>query len=419
MEEAGEGVLSAERVREICAAFVRREGLAGRKVLAVIPDHTRSGPLHMVIGPLYDLLATGPGRFDALVALGTHPPMSEEAIDRRLGLRPGERAVRYPLLRVFNHRWQNPDALRTAGTIPAERIAELSHGMMNAPVVITVNRLAFEYDTLLIVGPVFPHEVVGFSGGNKYLFPGIAGREIIDLFHWLGALITSPVIIGTKHTPVRAVVDAAAALLPVRRLCLAMVVDGHSLAGLHAGTPEEAWSAAADQSARVHIRLHGHPYRSVLSSAPAMYDDLWVGAKAAYKLEPVVAEGGELIVHAPHIREISVTHGAMIERIGYHVRDYFLAQMDRFRDVPGGVLAHSTHVKGVGTYEGGVEKPRITVVLATGIPEAVCRRINLGYRDPATIDPADWQGKDDEGLLHVAKAGEVLHRLRNDPFRRP
>ena len=419
MEPTGGGLLSAERAREICTEFVRREGLAGRKVLAVIPDHTRSAPLEMLIPALYDLLATGPGMFDALVALGTHPPMSDEAIDRRLGLRPGERAVRYPLFRVFNHRWQDPDALRTAGTIPAERIAELSHGMMNAPAVITVNRLAFEYDTLLIVGPVFPHEVVGFSGGNKYLFPGIAGREIIDLFHWLGALITSPVIIGTKHTPVRAVVDAAAAMLPVRRLCLAMVVQGHDLAGLYTGTPEAAWSAAADHSARVHVQRHDHPYRSVLSSAPPMYDDLWVGAKAAYKLEPVVADGGELIIHAPHIREVSVTHGATIERIGYHVRDYFLAQMGRFRDVPGGVLAHATHVKGVGTYEGGLEKPRIDVVLATGIPEEVCRRINLGYRDPAAVDPALWQGREAEGLLYVPKAGEVLHRLRDDPFRRP
>lgn len=412
-------MLSAEHVREVCAELVRREGLAGRKVLAVIPDHTRSAPLELVIGPLYDLLATGPGKFDALVALGTHPPMSDEAIDRRLGLGPGERTARYPNLRVFNHRWQDPDALRPAGTIRAEQIAELSQGMMNRSVEITVNRLAFEYDALLIVGPVFPHEVVGFSGGNKYLFPGIAGREIIDLFHWLGALITSPVIIGTKHTPVRAVVDAAAVLLPVRRLCLAMVVEDHDLAGLYAGTPEVAWSAAADHSARIHVRLHDRPYRSVLSSAPPMYDDLWVGAKAAYKLEPVVADGGELIIHAPHIREVSVTHGAMIERIGYHVRDYFLAQMDRFRDVPGGVLAHSTHVKGVGTYERGEEKPRINVVLATGIPEEVCRRINLGYRDPATIDPAAWRGKEDEGLLYVPNAGEVLHRLRNDPFRRP
>lgn len=236
------------------------------------------------------------------------------------------------------------------------------------------------------------------------------------MFHWLGALITNPVIIGRKETPVRRVVDAAAAMLPVQRLCMSLVVRESGLAGLFCGTPEEAWSAAADLSAKVHIVIKDRPFERVLSCAPPMYDELWVGGKAMYKLEPVVADGGELTIFAPHIREISVTHGAFIERVGYHVRDYFRTQMDRFRDVPKGVLAHSTHVKGIGTFEGGKELPRISVVLATGIPEETCRRINLGYRDPKTIDPREYQGREEEGILHVPKAGEMLYRLRDDPF---
>jgi nickel-dependent lactate racemase len=224
------------------------------------------------------------------------------------------------------------------------------------------------------------------------------------------------VIIGRKETPVRRVVDAAAAMLPVQRLCMSLVVRESGLAGLFCGTPEEAWSAAADLSAKVHIVIKDRPFERVLSCAPPMYDELWVGGKAMYKLEPVVADGGELTIFAPHIREISVTHGAFIERVGYHVRDYFRTQMDRFRDVPKGVLAHSTHVKGIGTFEGGKELPRISVVLATGIPEETCRRINLGYRDPKTIDPREYQGREEEGILHVPKAGEMLYRLRDDPF---
>ena len=129
-----------------------------------------------------------------------------------------------------------------------------------------------------------------------------------------------------------------------------------------------------------------------------------------------MAEDGELIIYAPHIKEVSVTHGVEIRRIGYHVRDYFVKQMDKFRDVPGGIMAHSTHVKGVGTFENGVEKPRMSVVLATQIPAEVCRSINLGYRDPGTIDPREWQNKEAEGVLHVPKAGEMLYRLRDDPF---
>ena len=411
--------LAEDEVRAICAEFVEREGLGGKRVLGVIPDNTRSGPIDVMFKTLYGLLGDRARALDFLIALGTHPPMTEQAIDRRLGLAPGELAASYPKSRIFNHHWSDPSRLAKVGTISGGRVAEISGGMLHDPVHVTVNRMVFDYDVILIIGPTFPHEVVGFSGGNKYLVPGISGPEIIDMFHWLGALITSPVIIGRKLTPVRTVIDTAAAMLPVPRLCMSLVTHAAGLAGLFCGTPEEAWSAAADLSDRIHIVYKERPYASVLSCAPAMYGDLWVGGKAAYKLEPVVADGGEVIVFAPHIREISVTHGTLIERIGYHVRDYFLDQMDRFGDVPGGVLAHSTHVKGIGTYEDGCERPRTSVVLATGIPEATCRTINLGYRDPATIDPAAWKDREDEGYLHVPKAGEILYRLRRDPFGAP
>jgi hypothetical protein len=134
-----------------------------------------------------------------------------------------------------------------------------------------------------------------------------------------------------------------------------------------------------------------------------------------YKLEPVVADGGELIIYAPHIREISVTHGSLIGRIGYHTRDYFLGQWERFRHEPWGILAHSTHVRGIGTYRDGVEEPRIRVTLATQIPADVCRAVNLGYRDPRSLHVADYQGREGEGILYVPKAGELLYRLKDPP----
>jgi nickel-dependent lactate racemase len=408
--------LSNEEVRVICAEFIEREGLRGKRVLGIIPDHTRSAPIDLMFRTMYTLLAPQRGKFDILIALGTHPPMSDEAIDRRLGFAPGDRVNRYPNTQIFNHHWKDPAWLRPVGTIRADEVAEISRGMIREAVDVSINRLVFSYDVVLIIGPTFPHEVVGFSGGNKYLFPGISGQEIIDMFHWLGALITNPVIIGRKHTPVRRVVDAAAAMLPVPRLCMSLVVHDGGLAGLFCGTPEDAWSAAADLSDRVHIVYKDHPFDRVLSCAPPMYDELWVGGKAMYKLEPVVADGGELTIFAPHIKELSATHGAYIERVGYHVRDYFRKQMERFDDVPKGVLAHSTHVRGIGTYEEGKERPRISVVLATGIPEETCRRINLGYRDPKTINPGEWRDRENEGILHVPKAGEMLYRLRNDPF---
>jgi nickel-dependent lactate racemase len=410
--------LDEAAVREICAAEVAAWNLRGRRVLAIVPDHTRTAPIDVMFRVLHELLhAEGVAAFDVLVALGTHPPMSDEAINRRMGLSARDRQERYASTRFLNHHWDDPGQVVSIGAIEEDEVARISGGLMRERVDVTINRLILEYDLLLIVGPTFPHEVVGFSGGNKYLFPGISGKEIIDMFHWLGALITNPAIIGTKHTPVRDVVERAAAMVPVERKCASLVVEGTELAGLYVGDPRETWSAAADLSNEIHIVYKEKPFERVLSCAPPMYDELWVGGKCAYKLEPVVADGGELIIYAPHLSEISVTHGKLIRRIGYHVRDYFLAQMSRFADIPGGVLAHSTHVKGVGTYEGGVERPRITVTLATRLSREECAAINLGYRNVSSIDVAGWKDREQDGLLYVPKAGETLFRLRNDPFR--
>ncbi|MEO7734539.1 MAG: lactate racemase domain-containing protein [Kofleriaceae bacterium] len=410
------GKLGEDAVRELCAAAVASWQPRGRRVLAIVPDHTRTAPLDVMFRVLHRLLAPEVAAFDVLIALGTHPPMTAEAINRRMGITDDDRTTRYAGTQFLNHRWDDPTQLVSLGTIPEDEVYQLSGGLMREHVDVTINKLVLDYDLLLIVGPTFPHEVVGFSGGNKYLFPGISGEQFLNMFHWLGALITNPAIIGAKHTPVRALIDRAAAMVPVERKCMSLVVDGHDLAGLYIGAPEEAWNAAADLSAQLHITYTDRPYVGVLSCAPAMYDELWVGGKCAYKLEPVIADGGELIIYAPHIQQLSSVHGAIIRQIGYHVRDYFTKQMSRFSQLPRGVMAHSTHVKGLGSYENGVERPRITVTLATGISEAECHAVNLGYRDFTTIDKQAWQGREREGLLLVPSAGEMLFRLKAHPF---
>jgi nickel-dependent lactate racemase len=318
-------------------------------------------------------------------------------------------------VRFYNHEWDNPSALRQVGTLSVEEISQLTQGLFAMEVPVEVNKLVFEYDQVVIVGPVFPHEVVGFSGGNKYLFPGVAGPQILNFFHWLGAVVTNPMIIGNQWTPVRQVVDKAGALVNVPKICFCLVVEGHALAGLYAGTPEGAWAAAVELSRQLHITYKDHPYHTILSCAPKMYDELWTGGKCMYKLEPVLADGGELIIYAPHITEISLTHGRVIREVGYHCRDYFLKQWERFKHYPWGVLAHSTHVRGIGTFENGVERCRAQVTLATGIPEDVCRKINLGYRDPRSIQPEAFANREDEGVLLVPKAGEMLFQLKHPP----
>src|SRR5207244_4222579 len=151
---------------------------------------------------------------DVLIALGTHPPLSEEGMTRRLGVSASDRAQRYAGTQFFNHRWDDPSQLVSIGAIDDAEVLRMSGGLMREHVNVTINKLVFDYDVLLIVGPTFPHEVVGFSGGNKYLFPGISGREIIDMFHWLGALLTNPAIICTTYPPMRPIIDRAEAIVP-------------------------------------------------------------------------------------------------------------------------------------------------------------------------------------------------------------
>jgi nickel-dependent lactate racemase len=256
--------------------------------------------------------------------------------------------------------------------------------------------------------------VVGFSGGAKYLFPGISGPEMIHTTHWLGALSGVIGTIGIQDTPVRALIHAAAAMLPTPVTLAALVVEGEALTGLFVGDPLEAWSAAAGLSARRHIRWCREPFQQVLSCAPPMYDELWTAAKAMYKLEPAVAPGGELIIYAPHLAEVSRVHGRYIYETGYHILPYFLDQWDRFCHIPLGVLAHSTHVRGAGRMENGVEIPNVRLILASQIPPEDCARLNLGYLDPASIDVRQWQNREEEGILYVPKAGEILYRVEQE-----
>src|SRR5438876_1763020 len=410
--------LTTEDVQQLLARadeeFLVGAGLdpAHKRVLVIIPDGTRTAPIPLLLRLLYEQFGRRAAQLHYLIALGTHPPMLPEAIDHLVGVTAAERAERYPNVRIFNHDWHNPQALQTIGVIARAEASELTGRLLTDDVPVTLNRLISEYDLVLICGPVFPHEVAGFSGGAKYLFPGIAGPDIINFTHWLGALVTSMRTIGIKDTPVRRVISRAAAFVTRPLLCLAMVVQGHDLHGLYIGSHAEAWSRAADLSAQLNITYVDRPFRKVLSVPSEIYDDLWTAAKAMYKTEPAIADGGEVIIYAPHITEVSYTHGKLIDEVGYHVKEYFLKQWDRFQDVPGSILAHSTHVKGTGSYDEalGIETPRISVTLATGIPEERCQRINLGYADYRKIDPEAWRGREQEGILFVPHAGEMLYR---------
>jgi len=405
-------VLTEDRVRRFVREQLAPVDVDGRSVCVIVPDGTRSCPLPLLLECVHDALHGRVSRLTVLIALGTHAPMEGPHLARHLGYPEGAVETRYPGTTVRNHEWWNPSTFVSVGRIGADRIAELSEGRLHRDVDVRLNRAVVEHDVALIVGPVFPHEVVGFSGGNKYLFPGVAVQDVIDVSHWLGALITSAEIIGTREiTPVRALIDEAAALVPTEKLALCVVVKSGTQ-DLHAaafGPPEAAWAEAADVAAQTHVRYLDAPVDRVLSVLPTKYEDMWTGAKGFYKVEPVVADGGQVVVYAPHITEISVMHPE-IARIGYHCRDYFVKQWDRFAGTPWGDLAHSTHLFGAGSWdEVAGERGRVTVTLATGIPEAQVRAANLDYLDPSSVDVESWAS--DPGTLVVPQAGEVLFRL--------
>lgn len=398
--------------------FTLRAGLAGRfdgqRVLLILPDSTRTLPLPELFAILMDILGAA-AHVDVLVALGTHPALTGEEINQLLGLSPVQRAALSPRFQFHNHRYSDTDTLAQIGEIGAARIKEIAgklwHPSLDLNVPVTLNRLAIENDVILILGPTFPHEVAGFSGGAKYLFPGISGAEMINTSHWLGALAGVQNTIGVPDTPVRTLLQEAASRLSTPVILLSLVVEEEKMAGIFIGDLLEAWQEAAALSLERHIFHCTRQYQKVLSKAPLMYDELWTAAKAMYKLESAVADGGELILYAPHLETVSHTHGSYIQQIGYHSMPYFLENWDNYRKIPLAVLAHSTHLKGAGIMEGGLEIPRIKVTLASRISEQECRKLNLGYLDPEKIQVEEWQGKEDRGILYVPRAGEMLYQF--------
>jgi lactate racemase len=407
-------VLTDEAIRQQLAAALEGR-LAGLRVLVLIPDHTRSLPLPALYRALVDLLQDT-RELDFMVALGTHPPLHRAELERLVGLTSADKGTRYSRPRLLNHAWSDDAALVTIGVLEQDEIRALAgahwHESLPDRVPIRINCAALQYDHILILGPTFPHEVVGFSGGAKYLIPGISGAEMINATHWLGALAGVVGTIGIQETPVRAMIHAAARRLQTPVTLIALTVAGFGLAGVFIGDLIEAWSAAAALSAERHIEWSERPYRRVLSCAPPMYDELWTGAKAMYKLEPAMELGGEVVIYAPQLEVVSHVHGRYIYEVGYHILPYFLHDWQRFRHLPLSVLAHSTHLRGSGVLEDGVEKANVRVTLASRIPRADCERLNLGYLDPARINPADWRDREAEGILYVAKAGEILYRVR-------
>ena len=361
----------------------------GERVLAIISDKTRDDNTHLLFPIANDFLSKrGVASFDALVAQGTHPAMSEPQKLSKIGVAnfSGQ---------VFDHRWADPEELITIGELSAATVQQLTGGLIENAVPVSLNKLLAPgvYDTIIVFGATVPHEVAGFAGGAKYFFPGVAGPELTHTTHWLGALAGIENIIGQVETPIRRLIEAATDLIPARIISLNTVVsrEANELVtyALFGGDIREAFRHAAEISRQVHIRYTGRKYKRVIALLDPHYDELWVGGKASYKLGAIIEEGGELIIYAPHLTKLSETHGALIEKYGYAplecVRDMLGVSQELRENLC--IAAHLAHVAYAGRVdEHGKVVPRYRITMATGLDEETCRRVNLGYLDHRTFD---------------------------------
>ena len=382
----------------------------GERVLAIIPDKTRDDNTHQLFPVASEFLKKrGVALFDALVAQGTHPPMSESQKLSKIGCAgfSGQ---------LFDHRWDEPEELITLGQLSAETVSELTDGLISQAVPVSLNKLLAPgiYDTVLVFGATVPHEVAGFAGGAKYFFPGVAGPELTHTTHWLGALAGIENIIGRVDTPTRRLIEAATGLVPARIISLNTVVSRNDAElvtyALFAGDIRDAFRRAAEVSRRVHIRYTDRKYTRVVALLDPHYDELWVGGKASYKLGAIIEEGGELIIYAPHLTKLSETHGALIEKYGYapleSVRDMLGVSQELRENLC--IAAHLAHVAYAGRLnEDGKIVPRYQITMATGLDEETCRRVNLGYIDYRSFDYEAMRS--DPDTLIVADAGRDLY----------
>jgi nickel-dependent lactate racemase len=410
--------LSPEELRSIVSEALA-EISAGERVLAVVPDKTRDDNTDLLFPFAAQILSQkNIAQLDALIAQGTHGPMSESEKRAKIGwhkIAPGS------IGKIFDHRWNRDDELATLGELSADQISELTDGLIKEAVPVRLNALLSPgvYDTVLVFGATMPHEVAGFAGGAKYFFPGVAGPELTHLTHWLGALATIEKVIGRIETPTRRVIEAAAAFVPARVVSFTSVStrdhDSLQTHALFAGDLYQSFRQAAAVSSKVHIKYVDRKYKRVLALLDRHYDELWVGGKASYKLGSIIEEGGELIIYAPQLTQLSATHGHLIEKYGY-------APIEQVREMVEGsdelranlcVAAHLAHVSyGSARDAAGRLTPRYRIALASAVPESACRRVNLGYLDYRNIRLEDYQS--DPETLVVEDAGRDLYLLSND-----
>src|SRR3989441_13298298 len=391
----------------------------GARVLAIIPDKTRDDNTDVLFPFAAEILsARKVAQMDALVAQGTHVPMTNEEKQFKIGITNGQSVP--ALGQIYDHKWNIPEELVTIGELSAARVTELTGGLITDSVSVNLNRLLAPgfYEKIIFFSATVPHEVAGFAGGAKYLFPGVAGPDLTHATHWLGALASIENVIGRVETPTRHMIEAAADFVAAQIITLNSVITREEdnrlrTHALFAGDFRGAFRRAAEVSRDVHIKYTGRKYKRVVALLDEHYDELWVGGKASYKLGGIIEEGGELIIYAPHLRAISETHGLLIEKYGY-------APLDKVREMVAlstelranlAVAAHLAHVSYAGQRDDtGRVIPRFRITMASALDQATCERVKLGFMDHRLFRREDYES--DPDTLVVERAGRDLYLVK-------
>jgi nickel-dependent lactate racemase len=378
-----------------------------KKVLVIPPDitrlHSRAGAITQFAWKYYGSRLT-----DILPALGTHMPLTEEELSQMFGETPKE------LFRV--HNWRKD--LVTLGIVPSEFVAEVSEGRVEYEWPAQVNSLLVKgrFDLIISPGQVVPHEVIGMANYNKNVFVGTGGQEGINKSHFLGAVYGMERIMGKKKSPVRDVLNYAsrnfAQDLPILYVLTVLgrrEDGGLALRGLFIGDDEECYERAADLSTEVNITMLDEPLdKVVVYLDPEEYRSTWLGNKSIYRTRMAMADGGELVVIAPGLREFGEdkTIDGLIRKYGYRGTPYTLMQVEKNSDLKENLsaAAHLIH----GSSEG-----RFSITYCPGkLTREEIEGVGFQYQELEraldTYDPRHLQ----EGWNKLS-SGEVVYYISN------
>jgi len=347
--------IGRRHVEAALKTWIDELGSKPRKVLLIPPDLTRS---HSQAGPivqiLYKMLASD-AQVDIMPALGTHVAMSAEENASMFG-------TDIPSERFLVHNWRTDVA--KIGEVPASYVAEISDGMVDYPIDVEINRRLLDpgYDLILSIGQVVPHEVVGMANYSKNILVGCGGKGMIDKTHFLGAVYGMERLMGRDYSPVRLVFDYAEkhflCRLPLHYILTVTTAENDQavIRGLFAGRDRSLFEDAVKLSQKHNFDLLDRPLKkAVVYLDPKHFRSTWLGNKAIYRTRMAIADGGELIIIAPGVKQFGEDPlvDVLIRKYGYTGTPRVLEMVKHNEDLAGNLsaAAHLIHGSSEGRFE--------------------------------------------------------------------